>query len=308
MKVADISHVSYTSPDLDVMEKFMTDFGLVRASRTADALYMRGSGPAAYCYVVHQADKAGFAGVALRASSAADFEAAAKIPGASAPRTLSGPGGGRAIALKDPDGLPVEVVYGIAPADPLPMREPLTVNYARKKHRRGSTQRIPKAPAQILRLGHALFFATDFERTLAWYRGNFGLLPSDYIHEGTEAQKLGAFLRCDRGPEWTDHHTIGVFKAPVAKIHHASFEIQDFDAQFRGHEWLREKGYKHVWGIGRHLLGSQIFDYWYDPHGHIVEHFADGDLFDASKPAQSLPVGPDSLFQWGPPVPDIFFA
>ena len=121
-------------------------------------------------------------------------------------------------------------------------------------------------------------------------------------------QKLGAFLRCDRGAEWTDHHTIGVFKAPVAKIHHVSFEIQDFDAQYLGHEWLTEKGYRHVWGIGRHLLGSQIFDYWYDPHGHIVEHFADGDLFDSRKTPQSFQAGPDSLFQWGPPVPETFFA
>ncbi len=308
MKVADISHVSYHCPDLDVIEAFMTDFGLVRARRTPDTLYMRGAGTAGYCYVAHKADKPGFAGVALRAASAAGFEAATKIPGAAAPRALSGPGGGMSIALKDPDGLPVEVVHGIAPAAPLAMRQPLELNYAEQKHRRGSAQRIAKGPAQILRLGHALFFATDFQRTIDWYCSNFGLLPSDYIHEGTEDQKLGAFLRCDRGPEWTDHHTIGVFKAPQAKIHHASFEIQDFDAQVLGHEWLREKGYQHVWGIGRHLLGSQIFDYWYDPYGHIVEHFADGDLFDASKPAQSFSVGPDSLFQWGPPVPEVFFA
>ncbi|MSQ59106.1 MAG: bleomycin resistance protein [Betaproteobacteria bacterium] len=308
MKIADISHVNYYSPGLDAIEAFMTDFGLVTAHRTPDALYMRGTGPAAYCYTVRKADKAGFAGVALRAASAADFEAATRIPGASAPRALSGPGGGMSIALKDPDGLPVEVVHGIAPAAPLAMREPLHVNFAGQKNRRGAPQRIPKGPAQILRLGHALFFATDFQRTLDWYCNNFGLLPSDYIHEGTQDRKLGAFLRCDRGTEWTDHHSIGVFKAPKAKIHHASFEIQDFDAQVLGHEWLREKGYKHVWGIGRHLLGSQIFDYWYDPHGHIVEHFADGDLFDASKPAQSFIVGPDSLFQWGPPLPEIFFA
>ena len=308
MKIADISHVSYRCPDLDAIETFMTDFGLARTQRTPDALYMRGAGSAAYCYVAHKADKPGFAGVALRAASAAGFEAAAKIPGASAPRALSGPGGGMSIALRDPDGLPVEVVHGIAPCAPLAMRQPLHLNYAEQKHRRGATQRIPRGPAQVLRLGHALFFATDFQRTIDWYCTHFGLLPSDYIHEGTEDQKLGAFLRCDRGPEWTDHHTIGVFKAPKAKIHHASFEIQDFDAQYLGHEWLREKGYQHVWGIGRHLLGSQIFDYWYDPYGHIVEHFADGDLFDASKPAQSFNAGPDSLFQWGPPVPEVFFA
>jgi len=30
-----------------------------------------------------------------------------------------------------------------------------------------------------------------------------------------------------------------------------------------GHEYMRSQGsYKHIWGIGRHVLGSQVFDYW----------------------------------------------
>ncbi|HZR02779.1 MAG TPA: VOC family protein, partial [Burkholderiales bacterium] len=282
------------------------DFGLVRAQRTADALYMRGTGSAPYCYVARKAERHAFAGVAMRAASAAEFEAAARIPGAHGPRPIDAPGGGMSISLRDPDGIPVEVVYGIAPAQPLPMREPLSINYAREKHRRGGTQRISKGPAQILRLGHVLFFASDFNRTRDWWRQYLGMLTSDTIHAGTEDNKLGGFLRCDRGAEFTDHHTIALFGGPVPKLHHCSFEIQDFDAQVLGNEWLTSKGYKHAWGIGRHTLGSQIFDYWYDPYGVIMEHYADGDVFDASKPAESHHVGPDSLFQWGPPVPEVF--
>jgi catechol 2,3-dioxygenase-like lactoylglutathione lyase family enzyme len=308
MKIADISHVIYRCPDLDLIERFLLDFGLVRVRRDADALYMRGAGPAAYCHVVQQSDTPGFGGVALRAASAADFEAAKRLRGASTAQMLSGPGGGQCINLLDPDGLPVQVVHGIEPAQPLPLREALALNYAREKHRHGEPQRIARGPAQVLRLGHALFFVTDFERSKDWYCDNFGMLPSDFIHEGTPERRLGGFLRCDRGDEWTDHHTIGIFRAPKAKIHHASFEIQDFDAQFLGHEWLRERGHRPVWGIGRHLLGSQIFDYWFDPYGNIVEHFADGDLFRADKKTESFQAGPESLYQWGPPVPDIFFA
>lgn len=306
MKIAEIAHVSFDCPDLDVMETFLLDFGMVRAERTADTLYMRGAGSGAYCYVARKAAKHAFTGVALRAASAADFDAAARIPGAQPARALEGPGGGQCVALRDPDGIPVQVVHGIAPAAPLPMRDPLAINYAREKHRRGGTQRIPKGPAQILRLGHVLFFASDFKRTRDWWCQHLGMLPSDYIHEGSADRQLGGFLRCDRGPEYTDHHTIALFGGPVPKLHHCSFEIQDFDAQVLGNEWLTAKGYQHAWGIGRHTLGSQIFDYWYDPHGVIMEHYADGDLFDASKPAESHHVGPDSLFQWGPPVPEIF--
>ena len=45
-----------------------------------------------------------------------------------------------------------------------------------------------------------------------------------------------------------------------------------------GHEHLKQADYEHHAGIGRHVLGSQVFDYWRDPWGHVVEHFTDGDL------------------------------
>ena len=32
-----------------------------------------------------------------------------------------------------------------------------------------------------------------------------------------------------------------------------------------------------MWGIGRHLLGSQVYDYWADPWGRVHEHWADTD-------------------------------
>ncbi|OJJ98569.1 hypothetical protein ASPACDRAFT_45077 [Aspergillus aculeatus ATCC 16872] len=37
-----------------------------------------------------------------------------------------------------------------------------------------------------------------------------------------------------------------------------------FDTQEVGHQWLAQKGYTSVWGVGRHILGSQSFDYWWD--------------------------------------------
>jgi len=28
------------------------------------------------------------------------------------------------------------------------------------------------------------------------------------------------------------------------------------------YQWLTQKKYENCWGVGRHVLGSQIFDYW----------------------------------------------
>ena len=48
---------------------------------------------------------------------------------------------------------------------------------------------------------------------------------------------------------------------------HSAYEVVDVDALGMGQRVLREQGYKHAWGIGRHILGSQLFDYWNDPCG-----------------------------------------
>jgi hypothetical protein len=61
-----------------------------------------------------------------------------------------------------------------------------------------------------------------------------------------------------------------------------------------------------AWGIGRHILGSQIFDYWFGPDGRKFEHFADGDLFDVARPTRYHPMSIAGLSQWGLPVPSAF--
>jgi catechol 2,3-dioxygenase-like lactoylglutathione lyase family enzyme len=311
IRIADISHVIYQVPDLDVQETFMTDFGLVRAERGAERLLMRAAGPAPYCYVAQKGTAPAVLGIAFRVEGAGDLEQASRMPGATGVQPIGLPGGGSKVTVKDPNGFVIDLVHGIAPVAPLPMRRPLRCNFGDEKQRYGDLQRVAKGPAQVQRLGHALIFVDDVKATIAWYRGNFGFIPSDIIYEGAQDNGLGAFLRCDRGDQWTDHHTLGVFKRPPGiptKLHHASFEIQDFDAQFMGSEYLAGKNYKREWGIGRHLLGSQIFDYWRDPYGNLVEHFTDGDLLKNDVPTGFHAAGPDSLYQWGPPVSEGFFT
>ena len=89
-------------------------------------------------------------------------------------------------------------------------------------------------------------------------------------------------------------------------MHHASFEIHDFDTQYLGHQWLAKKKYNSVWGIGRHTLCSQIFDYWWDTTGFMVEHYADGDLVNDETPVGYTQAGDESLAVWGPEVPKEF--
>lgn len=90
------------------------------------------------------------------------------------------------------------------------------------------------------------------------------------------------FFHLDLGEKYVDHHCFFLVRAPLvfleARMHHTSYEVDDFDTQLIGYDWLLRKNYKVVWGVGRHILGSQIFDYWRDPSGFTIEHYADGDV------------------------------
>jgi hypothetical protein len=92
----------------------------------------------------------------------------------------------------------------------------------------------------------------------------------------------------------------------MPQFNHAAFEVVDADAVGMGQRVLREKGFTHAWGIGRHILGSQIFDYWEDPWGDKHEHYCDGDLFTVDRPMGVHPVSREAMAQWGQPMPRSF--
>lgn len=66
-----------------------------------------------------------------------------------------------------------------------------------------------------------------------------------------------------------------------------------------GHQHLKAQKREQAWGVGRHIMGSQVFVYWKDPFGNELEHWTDGDLFTAADPPQKLPVSALLAVQWG---------
>ena len=68
IKVRDIAYGRLLSPDLDAQEEFLTHFGMVRAARTKNALYMRGTEPAHHIHVTEKGEP-GFVGMAYYAES-----------------------------------------------------------------------------------------------------------------------------------------------------------------------------------------------------------------------------------------------
>ncbi len=280
IKVHDIAYVRFAAPELDEMQRFGADFGLALAAIENDRLYHRGTDPSPYIHVT-ELGEAGFRGVAFEASSAGDLTAASRLEGASPVEKLDGPGGGQVVRFTDPDGYAVEVVHGREQVPALPVPTSTGLNRGSRRERFGRLHRPPSGPSSVKRLGHLVVRVADFQISVEWYKSRFGFLSSDEVYIGDPENVIAAFMRCDRGAEYTDHHTFVCLGIGEPGFDHAAFEVEDIDAVMAGHDHLVQAGDGHHAGIGRHVLGSQIFDYWRDPWGHVVEHFTDGDLLNA---------------------------
>ena len=150
IKVSDIAYGRLRSPDLDVMEEFLTEFGMVRAERTNDALYMRGTDPDHHIHVTEKGDPA-FIGFAYKVDSEDDLARAADTPGASGIETIDEPGGGKRVRLTEPNGYQIEIVHGIETLDPISVRRQQLNMGEESLERAGELMRLNDGPCRVKR-------------------------------------------------------------------------------------------------------------------------------------------------------------
>lgn len=308
IKVKQLAFVRVEAPDLAVAEKFLTEFGLSLAGKTSDALYFRGTDPEPICYVLTQGNN-DVISIAFAAESAGDLEKIAKVPGASSIEPLEGPCGGQVVRITDPLGMQVEIVHGQQPLDALPPAPGHVFNMNGNRERQGLLPAIERGPSRIRRIGHLVLESADPQLAYQWYHEHLGLTTSDAVRlPDGEPQMI--FSRLDRGEEFVDHHVVGFQFAldEAIRVQHIAFEVGNLDDLMSGHEFLKRRKRKHVWGIGRHLLGGQIFDYWKSPFGVIHEHWTDTDLVNNQHEAKDCGLG-DMNDYWGPgPSPGFLIA
>ena len=297
IKVTDVAYARFRAPDLDLMEGFLKDFGLTRSARTDTALYMRGTDSDHHLHITELGQPA-FVGFAFNAASEEDLHIISKVEGASAVEEIKEPGGGKRVTLLDPDNFIIEIVHGMEELPQLPVANQFATNLGKKRERQGEFVRLESAPAQCKRLGHVVLNVTDFKATDNFYKSYFGLVSSDECFNDAGETCL-TFNRVDRGKEYVDHHALLTVPMAQAGLGHIALEVEDINHIYLGHEYLKENGHRHSWGIGRHILGSQVFDYWFDPYGFRVEHWTDGDLLNSDTPMGKTPVAEALKVQWG---------
>jgi catechol 2,3-dioxygenase-like lactoylglutathione lyase family enzyme len=198
-------------------------------------------------------------------------------------------------------GTAVRVVVSVAdPVDSHPA--PAIAENAPGRTARGTGRAasvLRENPVRPRKLGHVVLGSTDFEASERFFVQGVGCKVSDRVPDAA------AFLRCS-----TDHHNVLVQAAPVPFLHHSSWQVDDVDEVGRGATAVLNKDpARHVWGLGRHHVGSNFFWYLKDPAGNFSEYYADMDCV-VDDQLWNPGVWNDirALYSWGPPVPQAFLA
>jgi len=305
IKADELAYVAFERKDATKMSQFLVDFGLVPLEwDVGTSLYFRAQGTAPYCVEIVPSDRDGFKGLGYFCREFADLEKLSAESGMPI-EDVDAPGGGKRVRLTHPDGWQVDVIHGFTPAPPLGSRQDLIpLNTPTTKLRVNEGVRTPLEPTAVYRVGHIVFFTPDFEASLNWFMRWIGFLPTDVLTDA-DGIPCGGFFRLNRGDQPADHHNLALFPGEESAVHHVSTEAVDIDSIGQGQQYLRARGWSHFWGIGRHILGSQFFDYWHDPVGLEWEHYADGDVMTEDFEEGYYLISREELWAWGDDLPDV---
>jgi hypothetical protein len=303
-RATELAFLRWERRSLDSAAQFLADFGFQDIQHKAGSLTARGTSPSPAIFVAQQGAENRFVGSAFVMSPDTDLQVYVREMGATPLDAAQIPGGGHGVQLVDPGGHTVWLLQGQQQKPALPNRESTTplINSPSSKPRVNRALRTPIEPARIVRIGHFVMQTVNFHATSQWYMRVLGLIPTDvqYLSDGSPSL---AFCRLNLLDQPADHHTM-VFTGGIEdKYEHSAYEVVDLDAIGQGQQVMRARGYKHLWGIGRHFFGSQFFDYWYDPDGFEFEHYADGDLFTSDIETEYAPLEFGSVWAWGADVP-----
>ena len=272
--VTGLRSVDVVVPDLVAATAFYTDvWGLSVSDHGEDKVWLRGTGSDAQLLALHAGDAAAIASMTFRTAADADPDAlaAAMIARGAQPlgkrHQADEPGGGTIVAVRDAQGRTIRLVHNDVPVAPL-----------------------AADPDRPERLAHVNFNSDDVTRDAAFFTGALGFTLTD-------RSKMMAFVRTN-----SDHHSIVIADAPVNTLNHIAFQMADWEGVMRASGRMVDHHFPIGWGPGRHGPGNNVFAYFVDPFGFVVEYTADvlqvDDDYRVGRP-QDWTWAPGRSDQWG---------
>jgi len=176
-------------------------------------------------------------------------------------------------ALHIADDLGYALGFKVAETNAIELTAPVTNTIGDRKRFNtradGTDVKIPK----LQRTAHVGCWAPgDVDENKAFYVDRLGFRETDYIKD------IGVFLRA---PGSSEHHDIFLSKrGDRAGFQHVAYEVRDFDEVMFLGSHLEAQGWETHFGPGRHIFGSNIFWYFWNPAGGLLEITADLDSID----------------------------
>ena len=86
----------------------------------------------------------------------------------------------------------------------------------------------------------------------------------------TDRSRMMGFVRTN-----TDHHSVVIASAAVDTLNHVAFQLPGWEGVMKASGRMVDAGFPIGWGPGRHGPGDNVFAYFVDPHGFVIEHTAE---------------------------------
>jgi catechol-2,3-dioxygenase len=281
-KISRLRGIALACPDATKAAGFYADaWGLTKVHDEPGAAYFRASGPEHHVLSLHDRAAKGIAYLNFAAQDEASLRALRDHIEARGARivseiaALATPGGGIGFETVDPDNRVLRISAAV--------------------ERYPDAPDLPDAPRKIT---HVVLNTPQLETSLQFYEEVLGFRVSDW----SEDQMV--FIRCN-----TDHHAIAFNRAAHASVNHIAFEMPSIDAEFRGIGRLKRMDTPVRWGVGRHGPGNNVFAYFTDPNGFVIEYTTEIEQIDeATHKPQVWKRVPHLMDRWGtagPPAPEI---
>jgi catechol 2,3-dioxygenase-like lactoylglutathione lyase family enzyme len=275
--ITRIGHMAFRVPDLDAGVDFLRHtLGLVETERTAGVSYLTCNERHHELMLIEDPVRRGYDHIALEVEDAAALERAMRTVEQAGAKHLGGiydgePGIDRALRLVAPGGHVFKLFCGMSSG---PALEP--------------GDRPEKFEHVSVKVRHT----PRFERFL---QDGLGLRFSDRMGP------LASWWHCDE-----DHHGMAVTFGPRSELHHYAWTMPDLNAMGRAADRLkRHHDQRLVWGPSRHGPGNNMFMYFHDNDGAMIELCADMARMSDYVPRR-WPIGPKTLNLWGGPPPPRF--
>lgn len=280
--ITHLRHVDLAVPDFAAQRNFYADlWGLTEVADESGLSYLAAEGSTEPFVVrLREAAEKRIDVIGLGAADRGAVDRLAERLGGAGVQLISDPdvltthGAGYGFRFFDGDGRTLEVSTDVAEREAREL-EPL--------------ESIP------VRLSHIVLNSPNPEDTVAWYLRHLGVAVSDQLTLPGMGDLMW-FLRCNRF-----HHTFAVVRGPHASLHHLSFEMRGIEENLFGTGRVMRAGFERIWGPGKHLAGSNMFNYFLDPSGNTMEYTTALDVIDEDtwEPHTYSLAEPIVADQWG---------